>query len=148
MSARDHQPNVLFLCTGNSCRSQMAEGLLRDMAGDRFDVYSAGLDPQPVHPMAVRVMEEIGIDISEQTSKSVKEYLGRKPFAYIIIVCGKAQESCPTVFPGVHERLFWPFEDPVAFQGTEDETLEKFREVRDNIHDRIEDWFEETPPAS
>ena len=148
MTERANLPNVLFLCTGNAGRSQMAEGLLRDMAGDKYDVYSAGLDPRPVHPLAVRVMDEMGIDISGQMSKSVKEYLGRKPFAYIIIVCGNAQRSCPSVFPGVHTKLFWPFEDPAEFEGTEEEALEKFREVRDNIKGRLEEWLEETSKAS
>jgi arsenate reductase len=145
MADKDRKPRVLFLCTGNSCRSQMAEGLLRRMAGDRVDVYSAGLEPRPVHPMAVRVMDEIGIDISTQRSKSVTEYLGRKSFAWIIIVCGRAQKACPTVFPGIHRRLFWPFEDPAAFGGTEQESLDAFRRVRDRIRDRLEEWVQETP---
>ncbi|MBN1268891.1 MAG: arsenate reductase ArsC [Kiritimatiellae bacterium] len=134
-------PNVLFLCTGNSARSQMAEALLRRAAGDRFNVYSAGLEPKPIHPLTLRVMEEIGADMSAHRSKSVNEYLGRNIFHHVIIVCDNAQKHCPSIFPGMRERLFWPFEDPVAFEGTEEEKLAKFREVRDQIQARIETWL-------
>jgi arsenate reductase len=123
----------------------MAEGLLRELAGRRVESHSAGLEPRPVHPVAVRVMDEIGIDISRQHSKSVTEYLGRMSFAWIIVVCGKAQRACPTVFPGIHNRLFWPFEDPAECEGTEQEKLEKFREVRDQIKQKLEEWIEQTP---
>jgi arsenate reductase len=133
--------NVLFLCTGNSCRSQMAEGFLRQLAADRYEALSAGLEPHPIHPLTKQVMEEAGIDISGQRAKDVKEYLGRKAFAYVIIVCDHAQRACPTIFPGVTERLFWPFEDPAAFEGGEEETLAKFREVRDQIRARLEAWL-------
>ena len=92
---------VLFLCTGNSCRSQMAEAFLRKYGGDRFEPHSAGLAPQPIHPLAVRVMEEAGLDISGQRSKSVREYLGKMHFQYLIIVCEQADRNCPTTFPGI-----------------------------------------------
>ena len=134
--------NVLFLCTGNSCRSQMAEGLLRHLAGDRFGVYSAGTDPaERVHPLAVRVMGELGIDISDQRPKGVKEYLGKFPIRYLIIVCGGADEACPRIFPGVLHRLFWPFDDPAKLQGNDEELLAGFRRVRDEIRQRLSDWL-------
>lgn len=134
--------NVLFLCTGNSCRSQMAEGLLRHLAGDRFDVYSAGTDPaERVHPLAVRVMSELGIDISSQRPKGVKEYLGKFPIRYLIIVCGGADEACPRIFPGVLHRVFWPFDDPAKLQGSEEVVLAGFRRVRDEIESKLRDWL-------
>ena len=131
---------VLFLCTGNSCRSQMSEAILRDKYGDRFDAHSAGTDPKGVHPLTVRVLEEIGIDASKLRSKSVKEYLGRLWVHYLIIVCQHAEESCPRIFPGMVQRLLWKFDDPPAFQGTEVEKLEKFRQVRDEIATAIDVW--------
>lgn len=138
-----HTTTVLFLCTGNSARSQMAEALLREIGGDRFEVHSAGTDPQGVNPLTVRVLDEIGIDISQQRSKGVKEYLGRLMINYLIIVCDAAEKSCPSIWPGAHERLFWPFEDPAAVQGAEEERLAAFRRVRDRIRDRIEEWVAE-----
>jgi arsenate reductase len=135
-------PHVLFLCTGNSCRSQMAEGLLRHHAGDRFVVHSAGTDPATaVHPLAVRVMGELGIDISEQRPKGVKEFLGQFPIRYLIIVCGGADESCPRVFPGVLHRLFWPFDDPAQLTGDDEEVLAGFRRVRDQIDEQLRAWL-------
>ena len=134
---------VLFLCTGNSCRSQMAEALLRKYAGDRFDVYSAGLEPKPIHPMTIQVMAEIGLDISGQTSKTLSQYAGKVHFGYLITVCSKAEDKCP-IFPGMGIRLHWPFEDPAAFEGSEDEKLDKFREVRDLIDQQVQNWLEGT----
>jgi arsenate reductase (thioredoxin) len=136
------KPNVLFLCTGNSCRSQMAEGFLRHHSGDRFNVYSAGTDPaERVHPRAVQVMSEAGIDISGQRPKGVKEYLGKLQIRYLIIVCSGADESCPRVFPGVLHRLFWPFDDPARLTGDEEEVQDGFRRIRDEIAARIEQWL-------
>lgn len=136
------KPNVLFLCTGNSCRSQMAEGFLRHLGGDRFDVFSAGTDPaERVHPLAMRVMSERGVDISAQRPKGVKEYLGKFPIRYLIIVCGGADESCPRIFPGVLHRLFWPFDDPAKFEGSGEELLAGFRRVRDEIEQKLSDWL-------
>jgi len=136
------KPNVLVLCTGNSCRSQMAEGFLRQLAGDRFNVFSAGTEPKDeVHPLAIEVLAEVGIDISRQHPKSVKEFLGRLPVRYLIIVCDGANESCPRIFPGLVERLFWPFDDPAKFAGTPAATIAEFRRVRDAIRERIVQWL-------
>jgi len=138
-----NKTNVLFLCTGNSARSQMGEALLRKYGGDHFEVYSAGLEPKGIHPLTKRVMEEIGVDISEQRSKNVSEYLGKKHFGYLITVCSDADAKCPTTFPGVGQRLRWFFDDPAALAGSEAEALAKFREVRDQIQARILDWLKE-----
>jgi arsenate reductase (thioredoxin) len=127
---------VLFLCTHNSCRSQMAEGLLRDMAGNKFDVYSAGVNPTSVNPLAKKVMEEFGIDISGQQSKSVDEFLD-KGFDYVITVCDNARQTCP-FFPGNHELLHWSFEDPAIALGSEEERLLMFRKIRDQLRDHIQ----------
>jgi len=126
---------VLILCTGNSARSQMAEGLFRHEAGDQFEVYSAGTHPSHVRPEAIAVMQEIGLDISGHRSKSVEEFIGQE-FAAVITVCDNAKESCP-VFPGRTQRLHWPFEDPAAIQGSEEERKAAFRIIRDQIHGRI-----------
>jgi arsenate reductase len=140
----ESKPNVLFLCTGNSCHSQMAEGFLRQLGGDRFTAYSAGTEPaERVHCLAVEVMAEKGIDISGQEPKNVGEYLGRLPVRHLIIVCDAANEKCPRIFPGMMNRLFWPFDDPAAFVGTPTATLEKFRTVRDQIEERIQNWLKE-----
>ncbi|MBI5568158.1 MAG: arsenate reductase ArsC, partial [Chloroflexi bacterium] len=127
-------------CTGNSARSQMAEGLLRHFAGDQFEVYSAGLEPRTVNPYAIQAMQEIGLDISTQQSKSVIEYLGHVHMGTVITVCSNAEERCP-IFPFSTRRLYWPFEDPAAFVGTPDDTLSKFREVRDLISARLQGWL-------
>ena len=138
----DARTNVLILCTGNSCRSQMAEGFLRKLAGERFDVFSAGTEPADrMHPLAVEVMAEKGIDISGNRPKDVGEYLGRLAVRYLIIVCQGANEKCPRIFPGMLNRLFWPFDDPAAFRGTPAATLENFRNVRDQIEARIREWL-------
>ena len=127
---------VLFVCTHNSARSQMAEGLLRDRAGDRFEVTSAGTEATHVRPLAIRAMAEIGIDISGQESKTLERYLG-EPFDYVITVCDDANEACP-FFPGAKKWLHWSFEDPSRAEGPEDERLAIFRRVRDKIWKRIE----------
>ncbi len=126
---------VLFLCTHNSARSQMAEGLLRHLAGDRFEAMSAGTEATHVRPLAVRAMDEIGVDISGQESKTLERYLG-EPFDYVITVCDDANEACP-VFPGAKNRLHWSFEDPSRAEGSEEERLAVFRAVRDRIADRV-----------
>jgi arsenate reductase len=142
----ENKPSVLFLCTGNSCRSQIAEGFLREFGGDRFTAYSAGTDPaERVHPVAVQVMSEKGIDISQNEPKTVGQYLGRLPVRHLIIVCDGANEKCPRIFPGMMNRMFWPFDDPAAFDGSDAATLEKFRAVRDQIESRIKQWLKETP---
>jgi arsenate reductase len=126
---------VLILCTGNSARSQMAEGLLRDLAGDRFEVASAGVSPTEVRPEAISAMNEIGIDISRHRSKSVDEFTGHE-FDYVITVCDNANQQCP-VFPGKTERIHWSFEDPAVAQGDEQSRLAVFRRVRDEILHRL-----------
>ena len=127
---------VLFLCTGNSARSQMAEGLLRHKAVDCFEVTSAGIAPTAVRPEAIEVMHEIGIDISSQRSKSVDDFVGSE-FDYVITVCDNANEQCP-VFPRRTNRLHWSFDDPAAAEGNELARLAVFRRVRDEIHDRLQ----------
>ncbi|NPV77862.1 MAG: arsenate reductase ArsC [Anaerolineae bacterium] len=133
---------VLFLCTGNSARSQMAEALLRFYAGDHFEVFSAGLEPKGINPNTIQVMEELGCDMSSHTAKPLSQYLGKAHFGYLITVCSKAEEQCP-IFPGMGVRLHWPFEDPAAFQGSKEETLAKFRQVRDQISARVLEWLSE-----
>jgi arsenate reductase (thioredoxin) len=128
---------VLFLCTHNSARSQMAEGLLRHLGGDRFEAMSAGTEATRVRPLAVRAMEEIGVDVSGQESKTLERYL-HEPFDYVITVCDEANEACP-FFPGASSRLHWSFEDPSRAQGSEEERLAVFRSVRDRIRKRIEE---------
>lgn len=134
------KPRLLFLCTGNSARSQMAEALLRHYAGDRFEVHSAGLEPKGINPYTVRVMDEFGIDIRSQQSKSVTTYLGRMVFSYVITVCSNAEANCP-IFPGYTIRMHWPFDDPAAATGSDDQKMDKFRQVRDQIAARIQDWL-------
>jgi arsenate reductase (thioredoxin) len=127
---------VLFLCTHNSARSQMAEGLLRDLAGDQFEVMSAGTEATHVRPLAIRALDEIGVDISGQESKSLERYLD-EPIDYVITVCDDANEACP-FFPGAQNRLHWSFEDPSRAEGSDEERLEVFRRVRDGIKDRVQ----------
>jgi arsenate reductase (thioredoxin) len=131
-----HRSRVLFLCTHNSARSQMAEGLLRDRAGDRFEVMSAGTEATHVRPLAIRAMDEIGIDVSSQESKTLQRYL-REPFDYVITVCDDANETCP-FFPGAGSRLHWSFEDPSRAEDSEEERLAVFRSMRDRIKDRVQ----------
>jgi arsenate reductase (thioredoxin) len=127
---------VLILCTGNSARSQMAEGLLRHMAGDRFEVSSAGTKPSSVRPEAVQAMQEIGISLEGHRSKSVDEFVG-KPIDHVITVCDNAKESCP-IFPARTSRMHWPFEDPPGPQeGTYEERIAVFRTVRDQMRERL-----------
>jgi arsenate reductase len=135
--AGDDRTRVLFLCTHNSARSQMAEGLLRHLAGDRFEAMSAGTEATRVRPLAIRAMEEIGVDISGQESKTLDRYLG-EPFDHVITVCDDANEACP-FFPGAASRLHWSFEDPSRAVGSEEERLAGFRSVRDRIREKIED---------
>ena len=136
--------NVLFLCTGNSCRSQMAEGLLRHLAGERFEALSAGLEPgNEVHPLAIQVMHEIGIDISSQQPKAVDVFLGKTMIHYLLIVCNKAQSTCPRIWPGLpdEKRYYWPVDDPASISGTTEEQLVIFREVRDELQQKITSWL-------
>src|SRR6266478_4725572 len=130
---------VLFLCTYNSARSQMAEGLLRRPAGDRFEVASAGTEARGVNPVAVRAMADIGVDLRGHTSKTLERFLGER-WDYVITVCDNANESCP-VFPGRVTRLHWSFDDPSAAAGGDEQRLAVFRRVRDEIRARIEVWL-------
>ena len=130
---------VLFMCIHNAARSQMAEGLFRHLYGDNFDVYSAGSDPQKVDPLAIKCMEEIGIDISGHRSKSLKEFEDQK-FDYVITVCGNPYNACP-FFAGGKKYFKHPFEDPSAFNGTEEEKLELFKKIRDELKYWLEDLY-------
>jgi arsenate reductase len=135
-----HYPvRVLFLCTGNSARSQMAEGLLRALGGKDFEVHSAGLEPRELHPLAIKAMAESNIDISGQRSKHLNEFLDIQ-FDYIITVCDRAKDSCPT-FPRDSENIHWGYDDPAAAPGTEEEQLAVFRRVRNEIRQRLGIWI-------
>ena len=136
MTARENKLRVLILCTGNSARSQMAEGLLRHLGGTRYEVFSAGTKPAGVNPLAIEAMREVGIDISTQRSKSVAEFAGQE-FAAVITVCDNAAEECP-IFPGAPQRAHWSLPDPTAVCGTEQEKLGAFRRVREELERRIQ----------
>ncbi len=136
--------NVLFLCTGNSARSQMGEAFLRQYAGDQFEVHSAGLEPKGINPYTIRVMNEVGIDISSQWSKSTEEYMGKMFFRYIITVCGHADQNCPqALWAQGGTRLHWAFDDPAVVEGTDDQKIAKFREVRDQMAQKVKSWLGE-----
>jgi arsenate reductase (thioredoxin) len=130
---------VLFVCTGNSARSVMAEALLRKLGGADFEVYSAGTEPKGINPLTLRVLAEAGIDASWARSKSVNEFLAER-FDFVITVCDQARQSCP-VFPGVHESLHWDYEDPAAAEGTEEERLAVFRRVFSGLGERIHQFI-------
>lgn len=130
---------VMFVCTGNSCRSQMAEGFARALAGDQWEVYSAGLQPAGVNPLAVRYMAEVGIDISAQTSDALDPELMRR-MDHIITLCGDAEERCPLTPPSVR-RQHWPLPDPARASGSEQEVARVFRAVRDDIARRVREWL-------
>jgi arsenate reductase len=131
---------VLFLCMGNSSQSQMAEAFLRKYAGDIFEAHSAGLDPNGVNPFTLEVMDEVGINISNQRSKGIEIYYGKTFFHYVITVCDDADKNVPTAWLGIHARIHWSFEDPAKFVGTERERLAKFREIRNLIENKIRGW--------
>lgn len=134
---------ILFLCTGNSARSQMAEALLRDRAGHIFSVFSAGTEPKDsLFLPAVQVMQEIGIDITAQKPKGIRQFLGKEHFECVIIVCADAEKKCPAIF-GSAKRVFWPFEDPAQATGSDDQLLAFCRKVRDRIDERIRQWPKE-----
>lgn len=137
--------NVLFLCTGNSARSQMAEAFLKKYAGDDYDVFSAGLEPKGINPHTIRAMDEVGIDIRGQKSEATKDYMGKMFYKYVITVCGNADKNCPQALwaqSGV--KLHWPFDDPAAATGSDEEIMMAFRQVRDQIDLKIKAWLEET----
>jgi arsenate reductase (thioredoxin) len=134
---------LLFLCTHNSARSQMAEGFLRHLAGDRFEVASAGTEARGVNPLAVRAMAEAGVDISGQSSKTLDRFLD-DAWDYVVTVCDSANEACP-VFPRAATRVHWSFADPSAALGSDDERLAMFRRVRDEIKTQITTWLQQVP---
>ena len=134
---------VLFVCTGNRARSQMAEGLLRHLAGDRFDVHSAGTQPKGLAEQTIGVMREIGIDVSGQRSKHVDEYASQ-PFDYVITVCDSARQACP-VFPGGGKRIHWDVEDPADAEARGESTVQAFRDARDKLRGRIEGFLGTEP---
>ena len=136
------KPRALFLCTGNSARSQMAEALLKKYAGDHFEVFSAGLEPKGINPLTLVVLNEAGIETKGQYAKPLSTYLGKIDFSYLITVCSNAEDKCP-IFPGMGLRLHWPFDDPASFNGSEEVKMEKFREIRNRIEARIFAWLEE-----
>ena len=143
--------NVLFLCNDNSARSQMAEGLLRSMAGEHFESLSAGLEPtDAVHPFAIKVMDEIGIDISAQIPKAVDIYLGKTMIHDLMTLCDKAQSTCPRVWPGTpfQKRYYWPVSDPGGVSSSVEERLEVFRKVRDELKVNIASWLAEVQEHS
>lgn len=137
------KPQVLFLCTGNSARSQMAEAFLHKYAGDRFSVRSAGLEPKGIHPLTMKALEEVGISLEGHRSKSLREFMGHSHSSYVITVCGHADRNCPHGLWSTGIKLYWPFEDPAAAKGTEEEKLEVFRQVRNQIEERVKDWLVE-----
>lgn len=141
MMSTDMKPRILILCTHNSGRSQMAEGFVRQTGGDRIVVESAGTEATRVHPLAIRAMDEIGIDIRSHTSKTLDRFLDQ-PWDHVITVCDHANESCP-VFPRAANRVHWSFEDPSAATGSDDEKLAVFRRVRDEITKTLEPWLAE-----
>ena len=140
------KPRVLFLCTGNSCRSQIAEGWLRELAGERFEALSAGTDPQGLNPGAVETMAAVGVDITGQTSDAIGEFLSDPP-ELVVTVCGHAAENCPT-FPGATNIQHWPFHDPAHAQGTPEEIRAEFAGVRDVIRARIAEWLDAGAPLA
>ena len=138
------KPRVLFLCTGNSARSQMAEAFLSAYAGEHFEVHSAGLEPKGyILPDVLTVMKERGLDMAGQISKGVREYLGKTIFAHTITVCGDAEENCPAIFLNMGKHDHWPFDDPAKLQGSDSERLEAVRVVRDQIDQRIVQWLKD-----
>jgi arsenate reductase (thioredoxin) len=141
----NERERVLFLCTGNSARSQLAEALLRHHAGDRFEAHSAGADPIGVRPETVAVLAERDIDTTPLRSKAIDEYLGKVHFQYLITVCAVAEERCPRIWPGASNHLHWPVEDPALVTGKG--RIEAFRAARDDIETRILEWLDEVPDA-
>lgn len=139
----EKKTKVLFLCTGNSARSQMAEAFLRQYGSDYFEAYSAGLEPKGMNPYTVKVMAELGYNLSGQYSKSVREIVGKLFINYVITVCDQAEKNCPTTWPGVVRRVHWSFEDPAAFEGSDEEKLTKFRNIRDQIEQKVREWIQE-----
>ena len=139
-----HKKNIIFICTGNACRSQIAHGLLQNLANDRFDVYSAGSHPSRVHPMSIKVMEEIAIDISNHSSNHIDDYLD-KGIDIVITVCDNANKLCP-IFPGNVEKLHWGIDDPFRGWDYNENQMESFRETRKEITEKIIDFIQNQQP--
>src|SRR5208283_2535721 len=137
-----NKTKIIIICTHNSARSQMAEAFLKKYAGDYFDVYSAGFDPKPIHPYTFKVMQEIGYDLSKQQPKELWQLIQKEYFGIAITVCKKSEEECPTI-PGTSTRLYWNIDDPAALEGTDEEKLAKFREVRDQINEQIKSFLKD-----
>ena len=135
------KPRVLFVCTHNAARSQMAEALLRKHAGDRFEAASAGFEPTDVHPLTREVLAEVGIDGSDLSAKGLREFLARRAVRHAIIVCAQAEAECPKIYPFAGETLYWAFDDPAALEGPPELQRAKFRQVRDEIDTRIQAWL-------
>lgn len=142
-----YETSVLFLCVGNTARSQMAEAFLRTYGGSRIEARSAGLKPRGIEPLAIAVMQELGYDLRDHRPKSLKEFVGRRRFDYLIILCNRAERGCPR-FASMGERLNWPFEDPATFTGTEEDRLARFRKLRDDIEQFIRRWAAELPAGA
>ena len=136
------KPRVLFVCTHNAARSQMAEILLRHYAGERFEVLSAGATPTQVHPLTRQVLTDIGLDPSGLYAKDLDDFLAKVSIAYAIIVCDQAEDGCPRLYPFALTTLYWPFDDPTQVEGSMAERLRGFRTVRDQIDGRIRDWLD------
>ena len=137
------KPQVLFICYGNSARSQMAEAFLRNYAGNHFNVQSAGVEPESINPYTVRVMVELGYDMSGHRSKNLREFMGYTHSRYVITLCSDADASCPRGLWSSGEKLYGPFDDPAAFEGSDEEELAFFRKVRDKIEAKVLAWLEE-----
>ncbi len=135
------KPCVLFLCTHNSARSQIAEALLRHLAGDRYRACSAGVDPGRVHPLTVRVLEEVGVDTNGLRSKGLDEMLGHANVHTAIVVCAQAAEACPRLYPFARNVLQWPFDDPARIEGSEELRLAAFRRTRNEIDAKLREWL-------
>jgi arsenate reductase len=142
MTETDIKPRVLFLCTHNAARSQMAEAFLRHYAGDRFEVLSAGLAPTQVHPLTREVLTETDLDPSGLRAKGINDFLGGVSIHYAIIVCDQAEEHCPRLYPFALQTLYWPFDDPTQAAGSREECLRTFRNVRDQIAHRVRAWLD------
>jgi arsenate reductase len=132
---------ILFLCTGNSARSQMAEAFIRLYADEHFDPYSAGMEPKGINPYTIRVLEERGISLDGHTSDDLRTYLGHMYFGYVVTVCDHAEQNCPRSWLQAQNHIHWGFEDPAAFEGTDEEKLARFREVRDQIETQVCGWL-------
>lgn len=134
---------VLLLCSQNSVRSQIAEAFFKKYAADILEVYSAGMEPSVINPYTIQVMQEIGFDLSGYRSKGFRELLGQVHFTHVISVCKRVEGKCPAIFPGARHYLAWPFEDPASFEGSEEEKLDKFRQIRDQIKEQVKAWVQE-----